>query len=107
MHSHNNGNLMLKVGVIKARNLAAKDKGNTSDPYLVLTLGEAKHSTICIPKNLNPEWNETIELPIENIHSLLLEVKCWDKDRFKKDYMGEFDVALEDVFVGGAVAVEV
>jgi len=98
---------MLKVGVIKARNLAPKDKHKTSDPYLVLTLGEARHSTICIPKNLNPEWNETIELPVEDIHSLLLEVKCWDKDRFKKDYMGEFDIALEDIFVNGAVALEV
>jgi len=107
MASHNNHNLMLKVGVIKARNLAPKDKHKTSDPYLVLTLGEARHSTICIPKNLNPEWNETIELPVEDIHSLLLEVKCWDKDRFKKDYMGEFDIALEDIFVNGAVALEV
>lgn len=105
--NHNDHNLMLKVGVIKARNLAPKDKGNTSDPYLVLTLGDAKQSTISIPKNLNPEWNETIELTIENIHSLLLEVKCWDKDRFKKDYMGEFDIALEDVFINGAVTTEV
>jgi phosphatidylserine decarboxylase len=30
--------------------------------------------------------------------SLLLEVCCWDKDRFGKDYMGEFDVILEDLF---------
>jgi phosphatidylserine decarboxylase len=30
--------------------------------------------------------------------SLLLEVCCWDKDRFGKDYMGEFDVILEDQF---------
>jgi phosphatidylserine decarboxylase len=29
---------------------------------------------------------------------LLLEACCWDKDRFGKDYMGEFDVILEDVF---------
>lgn len=26
---------------------------------------------------------------------------CWDKDRFSKDYMGEFDVALEDIFTNG------
>jgi phosphatidylserine decarboxylase len=108
MASHNNGHLMLKIGVLKARNLAPKDKKGTSDPYLVLTLGEARHSTISIAKNLNPEWNETMELPIESIDSLLLEVKCWDKDRLgRKDYMGEFDIALEDIFVNGAVALEV
>lgn len=105
--NHNDHNLVLKVGVVKARNLAPKDKGNTSDPYLVLTLGDAKQSTVSIPKNLNPEWNERLEFPIEDIDSLLLEVKCWDKDRFRKDYMGEFNIALEDVFINGAVATEV
>ena len=60
-----------------------------------------------IPKNLNPEWNETIELPIVGLQSLLLEVVCWDKDRFGKDYMGEFDIALEDLFASGVIAIEV
>lgn len=27
---------------------------------------------------------------------------CWDKDRFGKDYMGEFDVIIEDVFQNGS-----
>lgn len=75
--------------------------------YLVLTLGDARDSTVSIPKNLNPEWNETIELPIIGLQSLLLEVICWDKDRFGKDYMGEFDIALEDLFARGLVASEV
>ncbi|KAG7109434.1 hypothetical protein HYQ45_017887 [Verticillium longisporum] len=34
--------LTLKVVILRARNLAAKDRNGTSDPYLVLTLGEAK-----------------------------------------------------------------
>jgi len=75
--------------------------------YLVLTLGDSKQSTVVIPKSLNPEWNETIELPVTGLHSLLLEVVCWDKDRFGKDYMGEFDIALENVFMDGVVAEEV
>jgi len=62
---------------------------------------------VVVPKSLNPEWNETIELPVTGLHSLLLEVVCWDKDRFGKDYMGEFDIALEDIFMNGAVAEEV
>lgn len=32
------------------------------------------------------------------MQSMLLEACCWDKDRFGKDYMGEFDVILEDIF---------
>lgn len=47
---------------------------------------------------MNPEWNVSETLPINTAQSLLLHVTCWDKDRFGKDYLGEFDLALEDVF---------
>jgi phosphatidylserine decarboxylase len=45
-------------------------------------------------------------MPIQGEQALLLEVMCWDKDRFGKDYMGEFDVILEDVFQPGHAAAE-
>ncbi|KAH7113872.1 phosphatidylserine decarboxylase-domain-containing protein [Dendryphion nanum] len=93
--------LVLRANVLKGRNLAAKDRSGTSDPYLVLSLGDAKEATPTINKTLNPEWNFTLDMPIAGVHSLLLEVCCWDKDRIGKDYMGEFDVILEDVFQGG------
>ncbi|CAK7564892.1 MAG: phosphatidylserine decarboxylase [Sporothrix epigloea] len=91
--------LQLHVVIIKARNLAAKDRSGTSDPYLVLSLGDAKHATHSVPKSLNPEWNETCQLPINGVASLVLDVCCWDKDKFGKDYLGEFDLALEEIFV--------
>jgi phosphatidylserine decarboxylase len=37
-------------------------------------------------------------MPISGVNCLLLDCVCWDKDRFGKDYMGEFDLALEDIF---------
>ncbi|KAF5014346.1 hypothetical protein F66182_14699, partial [Fusarium sp. NRRL 66182] len=55
--------LTLKVNVIKGRDLAAKDRGGTSDPYLVVSLGSARESTPTISKTLNPDWNVTFELP--------------------------------------------
>lgn len=51
-----------------------------------------------MPKTLNPEWNEQCQLPVTGVQSLLLDVCCWDKDRFGKDYLGEFDLALEEIF---------
>ncbi|CAI6340956.1 unnamed protein product [Periconia digitata] len=90
--------LVLRANVIQGRNLAAKDRSGTSDPYLVLTLGDARHTTPTINKTLNPEWNCTLEFPVTGEQTLLLEACCWDKDRFGKDYMGEFDVILEDLF---------
>jgi len=75
--------------------------------YIVVTLGGAREATSSIPKTLNPEWNQTFELPVEGIEGLLLEAVCWDKDRFKKDYMGEFDIPLEDIFANGQTTQEV
>ncbi|KAF1829696.1 hypothetical protein BDW02DRAFT_573728 [Decorospora gaudefroyi] len=98
--------LVLRANVIKGRNLAAKDRSGTSDPYLVLSLGDAKVTTPAINKQLNPEWNTTLELPVVGEQSLLLEAVCWDKDRFGKDYMGEFDVILEDQFLNGQAVQE-
>lgn len=58
-------------------------------------------------KTLNPEWNVSFDLPIVGVQSLLLEAICWDKDRFGKDYLGEFNVALEDIFANRQISQEV
>ncbi|PLB53391.1 hypothetical protein P170DRAFT_349459 [Aspergillus steynii IBT 23096] len=93
--------LILKVNVLRGRNLAAKDRNGTSDPYLIVTLGDARQSTPTIPKTLNPEWNVAFEMPVVGVP--LLECICWDHDRFGKDYMGEFDIPLEEIFSHGEV----
>jgi phosphatidylserine decarboxylase len=46
------------------------------------------------------------DLPVASCKDLLLDIVCWDKDRFGKDYMGEFEVALEDIFANGKVSQE-
>ncbi|KAJ5733676.1 hypothetical protein N7493_002462 [Penicillium malachiteum] len=96
--------LLLKVTVIRGRNLAAKDRGGTSDPYLVVTLGDGRQSTPTIFKSLNPEWNVSFDMPLGGVP--LLECICWDHDRFGKDYLGEFDIALEDIFSDGQIKKE-
>lgn len=70
-------------------------------------MGDAKESTPIISKSLNPEWNVSFDLPVIGTQSLLLEAVCWDKDRMGKDYLGEFDVAVEDIFDNGQVVQEV
>lgn len=98
--------LVLRVTVLQGRNLAPKDRSGFSDPYLVVRLGDATETTPTIHRTLNPEWNTMLELPLVDEHSLLLDVCCWDKDRFGKDYMGEFDVMLEDYFGNGQACLE-
>lgn len=75
--------------------------------YLVLRVGDTYQSTPTIMKTLNPEWNFSLDLQIVGAQSLLLEATCWDKDRFGKDYLGEFDVALEDIFANQQLRQEV
>ena len=48
----------LEVHVISAANLMAKDRGGTSDPYVLLELAGTKHRTKTIDKELNPSWDE-------------------------------------------------
>ena len=96
--------LILKVYVIKGRGLAPKDKSGTSDPYLVVLLGNGRQSTPSISKTLNPEWKICFDMPLGDVP--LLECICWDKDRFKKDYMGEFDIPVEDIFSNGQISTE-
>ena len=66
-----------------------------------MSLGDARESTPTISKTLNPEWHVTFDLPIVGVNGLLLEAVCWDRDRFGKDYLGEIDVAIEDIFTNG------
>ena len=72
-----------------------------------MTLGDTRQSTPAISKTLDPEWQVSFDLPIIGTQSLLLEATCWDKDRFGKDYLGEFDIAIEDIFANGQVVQEV
>jgi phosphatidylserine decarboxylase len=55
---------------------------------------------------LNPEWQTSLQFPVTGVNSLLLDCVAWDKDRFGKDYLGEFDLSLEDVFCNGHTEVE-
>lgn len=75
--------------------------------YLVLRLGDSYQSTHAIMKTLNPEWNVSFDLHVVGLQSLLLEAVCWDKDRFGKDYLGEFHIALEDIFANQQLRQEV
>ena len=73
----------------------------------MVNLGDSRQSTPTVSKSLNPEWNVTFDLPIEGIQSVLLEAVCWDRDRFGKDFLGEFDVVVEDIFANGQTVQEV
>ncbi|KAF3772497.1 Extended synaptotagmin-3 [Nymphaea thermarum] len=53
----------LRVHVIRGVNLAVRDI-RTSDPYVVVRMGDQKLKTKVMKKNVNPEWNEKLTLTV-------------------------------------------
>ncbi|KAK6143300.1 hypothetical protein DH2020_023648 [Rehmannia glutinosa] len=65
---------LIKVNIVRGTNLAIRDMV-TSDPYVILSLGNQSMKTRVIKNNLNPVWNESLMLSIpENIPPLKLRV---------------------------------
>ncbi|KAL4387711.1 hypothetical protein GQ457_09G025840 [Hibiscus cannabinus] len=85
---------MIKVNVVKGTNLAVRDMVS-SDPYVMLTLGQQSVKTRVIKNNLNPVWNESLMLSIpDNIPPL--KVIVYDKDTFSHDdFMGESEIDIQ------------
>ncbi|CAH8343674.1 unnamed protein product [Eruca vesicaria subsp. sativa] len=95
---------LIKVNVVKGTNLAVRDV-MTSDPYVILSLGQQSVKTRVIKNNLNPVWNETLMLSIpEQVPPL--KVLVYDKDTFTTDdFMGEAEIDIEPL-VSAAIEYE-
>ncbi|KAL4291761.1 hypothetical protein GQ457_14G011530 [Hibiscus cannabinus] len=73
---------LLKVTVLRGANLAVRDM-MTSDPYVVLTLGQQTIQTGVVPSSLNPIWNEDVMLSVPRNYGPLKLVSSsyiWNKD---------------------------
>ena len=88
---------------MSARNLVAKDKGGTSDPYVLIELGkEKKQRTKTIKKTLNPTFNESLTYDFDliddvNIHNCVCQLEVWDWDRWESnDFLGAVQIPLVD-----------
>ncbi|XP_052181520.1 ADP-ribosylation factor GTPase-activating protein AGD12-like [Diospyros lotus] len=85
---------LLKIKVLKGTNLAVRDM-LSSDPYVVLTLGQQKAQTSVRKSNLNPVWNEELMLSVPQNYGPL-KVEVYDHDTFSADdVMGEAEVDIQ------------
>uniref|UniRef100_A0A1D1YA64 ADP-ribosylation factor GTPase-activating protein AGD12 n=2 Tax=Anthurium amnicola TaxID=1678845 RepID=A0A1D1YA64_9ARAE len=85
---------VLKVKVVKGTNLAVRDM-LTSDPYVVLVLGQQRVQTSIVKSNLNPIWNEELQLSVPQQYGPL-KLQVFDYDTFSADdIMGEAEVDLQ------------
>ncbi|EKX38147.1 hypothetical protein GUITHDRAFT_77473, partial [Guillardia theta CCMP2712] len=88
---------MLKITVLRAKELMAADRGGTSDPYVKIHIGDDQHKTQVIKRSLAPTWNETFTFDFEDgeISSELL-VECYDYDMIgSHDYIGSTSLDIK------------
>uniref|UniRef100_A0A8C6MBH9 C2 domain-containing protein n=1 Tax=Nothobranchius furzeri TaxID=105023 RepID=A0A8C6MBH9_NOTFU len=109
----------LEIELKRGHDLAIRDRGGTSDPYVKFKLGGKEvFRSKTIHKNLNPVWDEKITLIVESL-SEPLYVKVFDYDfGLQDDFMGSAFIYLESLeqqrfvrcfwyLVGGLLAIGV
>ncbi|KAL8257249.1 hypothetical protein R6Q59_029290 [Mikania micrantha] len=83
---------LLRIRIHRGVNLVARDV-TTSDPYVVIRMGQQKLKTGVVKKSINPVWDEDLTLSVAEPLPVTLEV--YDKDAFSiDDKMGSavFDI---------------
>ncbi len=99
---------VLRVTLIRGRELVAADFNGKSDPFVKLGLGRHSHTSKVVPKSLDPEWNETFTFEgalLELVGEPLL-LQCWDQDfgGLSKDDLGKVSVDLTTLLHKGRPA---
>ncbi|KAF3925246.1 Tricalbin-3 [Dactylellina cionopaga] len=83
---------VLRIHLIRAKELRNVEKLGKSDPYVrVLLSGVEKAKTVTFEENLNPEWDEIVYVPVHsNREKVTLEVM--DSENIGKDRtLGQYD----------------
>ncbi|XP_078572963.1 multiple C2 and transmembrane domain-containing protein 1-like isoform X10 [Branchiostoma floridae x Branchiostoma japonicum] len=90
----------LDVTLKEGRRLAIRDKCGTSDPYVKFKYdGKQVHKSRIVYKNLNPRWDETFSLPVDDVTKPLV-VKVFDYDRgLQDDPMGHAYIDLASLLI--------
>ncbi|XP_030636827.1 multiple C2 and transmembrane domain-containing protein 1 [Chanos chanos] len=92
------GMYQLDIILRRGQNLAIRDRGGTSDPYVKFKIaGKEVFRSKTIHKNLNPVWDEKVTLLVENLREPLY-VKVFDYDfGLQDDFMGSAYLYLESL----------
>ncbi|KAM5305508.1 LOW QUALITY PROTEIN: fer-1-like protein 4 [Glossophaga mutica] len=93
--------LLVRVCVVKATNLAPADPNGKADPYVVVSAGRERHDTKerYIPKQLNPIFGEVLELSVSLPAEPELTSAVFGHDLVgSDDLIGETHVDLENRF---------
>ncbi|CAF0832577.1 unnamed protein product [Adineta ricciae] len=85
---------LVEVKIYQARDLSAKDINGKSDPFCVIEVDSTRLRTHTIYKTLDPVWNKSFVIPVQDIHSIL-ELTVYDEDMNKTtEFIGKVSIPL-------------
>ncbi|EUB64346.1 Multiple C2 and transmembrane domain-containing protein [Echinococcus granulosus] len=87
----------LRVNVIAASGLAAKEMNGKCDPYCLLELINMHVQTHTVKKTLNPVWKKIFVFPVTDIHSVLY-ITVKDDEKSKPEFLGRVAIPLMKIF---------
>ena len=94
----------MTVHIHEARKLEKKGMFGKADPYVLITLGQAKTKTKTISNNQNPSWNFVAKIGVDNpaeTDKMLLEI--FDDDIGKDDALGVVSINIIDIYRGSPI----
>lgn len=106
---------VLVVQVLQGRALLPKDRNGLSDPFLAIRVGTTRYTSPTVYKSLNPVWGPhapdapaegtvvgeaRLERVVDCNFRERIEIVVWDRDRLRKEYMGEISIGVDDLFHG-------
>ncbi|XP_070206098.1 multiple C2 and transmembrane domain-containing protein 1-like isoform X2 [Littorina saxatilis] len=92
---------MLEVRLQEGKDLVIRDSCGTSDPYVKFKIGGKQvYRSKTIYKNLNPKWDETFTIPVEDVNKPV-NIKVFDYDRgLHDDPMGNTEIDVSQLELG-------
>lgn len=94
--SRRSNKYVFTIKIVEAENLKACDANGYSDPYVVLVDEFQKRltKTRVISKNLNPRWEESVDITVQGAVNIIAMI--WDSDTFgDDDYIGRTSLKLD------------
>ncbi|KAK7086142.1 hypothetical protein SK128_016539 [Halocaridina rubra] len=94
--------LLVRVYVIMGRDLAPKDAGGSSDPYVTISFGKSKKTSKneYRPNTLNPIFGHVFEVSGQLPLHKDLKIEVWDRDLLTSDdLIGETIIDLENRYL--------
>ncbi|XP_024020929.1 protein C2-DOMAIN ABA-RELATED 7 [Morus notabilis] len=86
--------ILLRIRVRRGVNLAVRDT-LSSDPYVLVTMGEQKLKTRVVKNNCNPEWNDELTLSITDLETPIT-LTVFDRDTLTSDdKMGDAEIDIK------------